>query len=319
MYEFSSSFAPQINEYLTFRKSLGFSKSHFKSLRFFDKYCCRSFPYETELSKEVVRGWFADEIANGRKGFENKASAIRGFAKYMGGNSYVLPMDYVPRKPPFVPYVPTKKELVHLFEAASKITLRNEPFINRTIETMLKLIYSCGLRPNECRCLRRKNISLTTGEILITNTKKNKERIVVMSDDMLSLMKNYDLTRSIAVGDSEYFFVNAKGNVLSAQAFRDKVIRCWVAANPDIPKNELPNFRAYDLRHCFASTVLHKWIDEGRNLYAMLPYLRAYMGHERFEDTAYYIHILPERLLTSPGVDWDKLDLIIPEVSVWEN
>ena len=39
----------------------------------------------------------------------------------------------------------------------------------------------------------------------------------------------------------------------------------------------------------------------------MLPYLRAYMGHEKFEDTAYYIHILPDRLLKSPGVDWESI------------
>ena len=65
--------------------------------------------------------------------------------------------------------------------------------------------------------------------------------------------------------------------------------------------------------------MLHKWIDEGRNLYAMLPYLRAYMGHERLDDTAYYIHILPERLLSSPGVDWDRMDRIIPEVNIWTN
>ena len=39
----------------------------------------------------------------------------------------------------------------------------------------------------------------------------------------------------------------------------------------------------------------------------MLPYLRAYMGHEKFSDTAYYIHILPERLMVSPGVQWDTV------------
>ena len=50
----------------------------------------------------------------------------------------------------------------------------------------------------------------------------------------------------------------------------------------------------------------------------MLPYLRTYMGHEKFADTAYYIHILPENLLRSPGVDWNRLDAIVPGVEVWE-
>ena len=49
----------------------------------------------------------------------------------------------------------------------------------------------------------------------------------------------------------------------------------------------------------------------------MLPYLRAHMGHERFADTAYYIHILPENLLCTPSVDWDAIDADVPEVGVW--
>jgi len=43
------------------------------------------------------------------------------------------------------------------------------------------------------------------------------------------------------------------------------------------------------------------------------------MGHERFSDTAYYIHLLPENLLSSPSVDWDAIDADVPEVSVWIN
>jgi len=74
--------------------------------------------------------------------------------------------------------------------------------------------------------------------------------------------------------------------------------------------------RPYDLRHRFASTVLLRWMDEGRDLYAMLPYLRAYMGHESFSSTAYYIHLMPENLMKSAGVDWSFFNKLLPEVSV---
>jgi hypothetical protein len=46
----------------------------------------------------------------------------------------------------------------------------------------------------------------------------------------------------------------------------------------------------------------------------MLPYLRAYMGHEEFESTAYYIHLLPENLVRSAGINWEALNAILPEV-----
>jgi hypothetical protein len=47
---------------------------------------------------------------------------------------------------------------------------------------------------------------------------------------------------------------------------------------------------------------------------AMLPFLRSYMGHDKLSETAYYIHILPENLIKSPGIDWDALNAILPEV-----
>lgn len=46
----------------------------------------------------------------------------------------------------------------------------------------------------------------------------------------------------------------------------------------------------------------------------MLPYLSAYMGHTQFDDTAYYIHLLPEKLRKSPAIDWKKFEKIFPEV-----
>lgn len=81
--------------------------------------------------------------------------------------------------------------------------------------------------------------------------------------------------------------------------------------------SELPKVRIYDLRHRFASAVLNRWLDEKRNLYAMLPYLRAYMGHEKISTTAYYIHLLPENIVKSTGIDWTTLDELMPEVNVW--
>ena len=47
---------------------------------------------------------------------------------------------------------------------------------------------------------------------------------------------------------------------------------------------------------------------------AMLPFLREYMGHKNLSETAYYIHILPENLIKSPAIDWDKFNAMFQEV-----
>ena len=60
----------------------------------------------------------------------------------------------------------------------------------------------------------------------------------------------------------------------------------------------------------YKAMCLQTWIDEGKNLYAQLPYLRAYMGHEDFRDTLYYVHILPERILMSNAIDWTQIESV---------
>lgn len=72
------------------------------------------------------------------------------------------------------------------------------------------------------------------------------------------------------------------------------------------------------LRHRFASAVLMRWIDKGEILPAKLPYLRTYMGHESLSETIQYIHILPENLVKTSGIDWDVFDELISEVAEWE-
>lgn len=107
MKEFKSAFKPAIEEYLEFRSAMGYCNEHEQQLRYFDKYCYEHFPEQTELTKEVVRGWFYDEIASGRACLSSKATTIRLFARYLGSSAYVLPMNCVPKTPDYLPYILT--------------------------------------------------------------------------------------------------------------------------------------------------------------------------------------------------------------------
>ena len=315
----SSKLAPQIESYLELRRAFGRSLDHAKTLYLFDRFCLENYPELNCLSKEVVRGWISDEIASGRGGLENKVSGIRMFAKYLGGDAYVAPMNVIPKKQRYTPYILTDAELAAFFREVETVKGHRDWFLRLGASVLWRLLYTCGLRPREGRLIKCNDICFETGEILISKAKRSKERIIVMSGDMLELCRVYNVKRAVFAKGCEYFFINKSGKPFDANHLFYLFRESWREANPGTPLHLLPNLRQYDLRHRFASTVLQKWLDEGKNLYAMLPYLRAYMGHERFEDTAYYIHILPENLLKSPGVDWDALDSTVPEVGIWEN
>jgi integrase len=100
-----------------------------------------------------------------------------------------------------------------------------------------------------------------------------------MSDDMLKQCQKYDIIRSTANPQSEYFFVRPDGIPVPCRQLGHVLVRCWQQANPGVPANMLPQLRPYDLRHRFASTILQKWLNE----------------------------------------DWSLIDEVNPEVDIWEN
>lgn len=319
MKTFTSRLAPIIKEYLEFRTTLGYTNTHEYYLAMFDAYCSEYHPELETLTKESVRGWLNYEALRGRSVVAGFFGSIRALALYMGNGAYIMPTTTMPKKPTLIPYMMTDDELLRLFVAVDNIKGQTDRLLKTMAPTLFRLMYTCGLRPPEARLIKRSNINFSTGEILIEKTKSNKERIIVMSDDMLEQCRNYDSVRIIVNIQSEYFFARSDGTPIPPHQLRHLLQRCWQQANPDVPSNMLPKIKPYDLRHHFASTVLQKWLNDGRDFYAMLPYLRAYMGHEHFSHTAYYIHLLPEKLLSSSGVDWSAIDLVNPEVGVWKS
>ena len=315
MSEYLSGIGSYIEKLFDYRRSLGYNGStHYATLMNFDRFCATNYPDERELTEEMVLAWIGE---NNRIVYE-RSIAIRLLGKYMcaiGKEAYILPEKYVSVKHNFTPYIFTDDELRRLFYAIDLITpTKTEPFIHVMAPVLFRLIYTCGLRPNEGRELKCENVHLESGEILITNTKKKKERMVVMSGDMRSMMTSYFVERSSFGQGNDYCFPSAKGGPLSSAFQTSTFKKAWAAANPGISKTDLPSVRVYDLRHRFASAALIRWLDKGDSLKAKLPYLREYMGHSSLRETHVYIHILPENLLCSSAIDWTGFYDLIPEV-----
>jgi len=319
MKSFNSAFAPKLEALLAFREAMGLSRLPMAQyLRRLDRFCSAHYPNSAHLSKDIVMKWIDAESMRKNNDICGKANAIRQLGKYLdsvGEAAYILPERFAPRKSNFVPYIFSDDELASFFRSADALwPTGNYPFDPEIAPVLFRMLYSCGLRPGEGRLLKRSAINFNTGEVLITqNNKQKKERIIVMSDDMLALCKQYDTQRTIFGRGSDFFFPAREGRPYTPLRLIDVFKKCWFLANPDVPIPDVPGARPYDLRHRFATTVMHRWLDEGRDLYAMLPCLRAYMGHETFASTAYYIHLLPENLVRSAGIDWTSFDTMFPE------
>ncbi len=319
MNKYISALAPKIEAMLSHRESRGLSRFPCAyQLKQFDRFCATHHSTLLYLNKEVVMAWLRSESMHQNNGLQKKVVAIRQFGKFLqsiGEDAYIVPDKFFQSKSSFSPYIFSDAELKTFFDVVDTLDpTRKYAFEPIVVPVLFRLLYTCGLRPGEGRELKRADVNLTTGEILIRYNKQKTERIVVMSSDMLELCRQYDVKRSILARDNRYFFPAFENQPYPRWRLDHVFRKCWLQANVNMRVSNPPRARPYDLRHRFATTILHKWLDEGRDLYAMLPYLRAFMGHATFSSTAYYIHLLPENLVRSAGIDWASFEKMFPEV-----
>jgi integrase len=306
-YTFQSSFVTDMEAYLQLRVSLGNQKDTFaRRLHTFDTYCCSHHPEETILTQEMAEGWCTLQPNEKVATLGIRTRILRTFAKYLksiGKEAYVIPEGFVGKSESFLPYLYTEDQLKAFFAAADSLPPHKlSPMREYVIPVLFRVLYCCGLRPQEVRHLRVSDVDFTEGTLLIVNSKRNKDRIVAMSTDLTTLCQSYDEKIRKFLPSRVYFFEKSSGGNFSATYIQNLFWRCWKQAGISFDKQYHP--RIFDWRHNFATHKIMQWIRDGRNVTNLLPYLSSYMGHESIEYTAYYIHLIPEHLKSLECTDW---------------
>lgn len=181
------------------------------------------------------------------------------------------------------------------------------PTKHLVVSVIFRMIYCCGLRPIEARRLRRKDVNLFNGTVNILESKGHKDRIVVLSEDMLELCRNYGQCVETIYPDRKYFSPSpsVRGDGMYSMEWIIPTFRRFLQAAGISGYGEIQP-RLYDLRHTFATHRLHQWVKEGKDVNACLAYLSEYMGHSNLESTAYYIHLLPTLYTDLPELHLDS-------------
>jgi integrase len=254
-----------------------------------------------------------DENANGLK---RRIVPIRELAKYMNRidvKAYVIPINFVRKTARYIPHIFTKNELHSFFSATDKVKYnRLCPTRHFVISVIFRVIYCCALRPSEALTLKTSNVDLRDGRLIIKDSKGYKDRIVAFSEELLILCKKYHEKVHLMIPESEYFFPNPQGKAYSPSHLYRLFFYCWKLAG-------ISNFcgsppRVYDLRHSAVTNCLYRWMKEGKNINAYLPYLSAFLGHASFSETAYYIHLVPEFFPQMSEINMERFSDLIPEV-----
>lgn len=319
--EFESSFSEKLNKFLEQKKALGILYNTFDGyLVGFDEMCSAHYPKATELTKEICMNWAVKRPTEGNNAFRNRMSPIREFGRFLvrnGENAYIIPNGIVRKLPCPTPYIYTKEEIVSIWDKFDSITPKTRyPTRHLVMSAIVRLLYCCGLRPGEARNLKSADTDLISGKLFIRESKGHHDRIVMMADDVSDYIRSYDMKIRNILPKRKWFFCNEND---------ERYDPSWLNRNFDDVRKSL-NLQAVcgiyprimDFRHTFATHRLYEWLQEGKDLNAMLPYLSTYMGHAQLSDTYYYIHLVPGQYETISGLDFSKYNKLLPEVDYCE-
>jgi integrase len=309
---FTSAFAADLDAYLAFKQSMGFhGSSRIWYLRRFDAWC--SAHDRAVFDQDTVEGWVSAQLESSGR-YRSWMCYVRDFGRWLqatgASDAYVLSDRW---KAPFVaprPYLLSSRQIERFFVAAAGLQSQS-PWRWQAV-AFFTLMHSCGLRTGETRALQPGNVDLDAGHVDVVWSKGNRSRRLPVTSQVAGVLAACDRASRTHFPSRQMFFVSAAGNQVSPCTVGTVFARIWDQAGLARPAGGRQP-RPYDFRHHFAYACIERWMRQGKDVTAMLPYLSRYMGHASFDSTYYYIHTSPDFLDAYADITRES-QAVLPEV-----
>lgn len=297
---FHSVLAEQMQQFVAFKRMQGYDyTSQARTLSYFDRFLVDDADGDpgTGLRLDSLRRYI--ETTAHLKGFirQSRISSLREFSRYLHARlpqSAILPADIVPRHAPTVRFYRIEPRQIADLMAAAQLLRPAGGIRAQSINMLIGLLYSTGLRINEALHLMLADIDPQRSVLHVVHGKFGKQRFVPMSPSTCSALTRYLGVRSHHAGTSKasLLFIGAFNKPLSYdqahKGFRHLCRDCGLCGQPPP--------RLHDLRHNYACRRLALWREEGADINTMLPVLATAMGHVNIHNTQIYLHIEPGEL-----------------------
>lgn len=155
---------------------------------------------------------------------------------------------------------------------------------NTKHKATLATIYSCGLRLSELVNLRIQDIDSTAMTVTIRQSKNNRDRMVVLSEKLLVLLREY----FVQYEPEEYLFEGQSGGKYSDRSVQQVLKQTLVKASINKEGS------VHTLRHSYATHLIEQGTD--------IRFVQELLGHKNIKTTMIYTHLtdMAKRKIKSP-------------------
>ena len=295
---YNSIFQEEIHDLIELKRALGFSyESEAGSLRRIDTFLCENNLSEKCITKELCELWCRKRTYETVTNQASRISIMRVFCRYLndiGIPTYVPSKGITHKRIRYDAHIYTDEELQNFFDAVDKSQSVPDscPYRGDVMPVFFRILYTSGMRVSELRLARIRDINLEEGYITVREAKNHKERFVPIHPSLTAKCKELKEKIHSTSSEDEYFFMMKPGQPMTLvnvyRNFRRYLENAGISHTGRGP-------RVHDFRHTYCVNLLRKWTDEGKDLTSYLPYMRTMLGHEGFEETAYYLKLTAER------------------------
>ena len=290
---FNSIFKKEFQDLIELKQSQGFKyTSECSAFLRLDKFFYENKITEKAITREIVEEWCRKTSYETVSNQVRRISILRVFCTYlndMGIEAYIPPKGLVRKAPKYDAHIYTDKELKQFFKSVDQSkSVSISPYRHLVMPVFFRILYTSGLRVSELRLLKIKDFHLDKGYIIVRSGKNKKDRIVPVHP--ILVQKCIELKEIIhqKSEEDEYFFMITPGVPMKLHTvyrnFRRYLEKAGISHTGRGP-------RVHDFRHTYCVNLLKMWLEEGKNLLNYLPYMKTMLGHETFEETAYYLKL----------------------------
>ena len=303
--QFKGPLAADFSQFVTQMQATGSNHTKlFLTIIRLDNFLSQMHPNAVVLSKDIISEWFNTFAHLKSTSQKRYRSATFNLCEFLHQRNPLTTVreDYMTlrQSETFVPYIFSKDEITKLLQAARSLTIRPiNPLRPFSLELIIVLLYTAGLRIGEVIRLNIQDYDPTEGTLRIIKTKFAKSRLVPLSMSAENIVNQYLIRRhelGLSCDPEESLIWSPRCVRASIASAQGALINLFRQCGLKPTRGRKGPRAAHDFRHAFAAHRILKWYQEGKNVQALLPYLSTYMGHCGIESTQYYLRFIPEVL-----------------------